>query len=235
MANSVWKFVKGHNDEKNEVTEAVIGMISTIFNFMRDELKTNYEYYNDLEQMVKIQLDTKKDNCSYFWDWMDNHGLNLINSLVNTPFLENDEELLDLLDYRIYILEADIESGILDNTFSSIAETLTSIVEYTKAKYEIASTKSTDIIEVGWETLSNFIENISYETDIFTESSEDWAPLYAELNNSLAQEMYTYSENTYKQDIKIQWNLENPAEFQQDFCYYFTRRDENHGPSISDI
>lgn len=258
MANSIWKFVKGYDIKQNDVNDAIIEIISKMLSFMRDELKADYKQYSDIYQMIESKLSTSQSEHMYFWKWMDSHGTDLIQSIVTTPISSEDEELLDLIDYRLYIMEADISSGIPDNMFSSMAGTLTSIANYIITKNEIAVSLGEDTLKndnTSNELVDELVEDISYDLEQFAQNYIITGQYFESTSDSIfeaiiKEQVITYnatkpilSQNVYmdslsflKEDIETYgFELENPAEIQQDFCYYFGRRDESHGTCISNI
>ncbi|MEH7885634.1 hypothetical protein V7654_15145 [Bacillus sp. JJ1609] len=183
-------FFGGKHYQENEAHEILNNFFEQILEYFTNNLGVDVKNYSNINELVNSQ--PEDNNADYFWSWMKNSGLDLINKVLCNK-LSQSEEFLDLLDHRVFVLEMDIDSGIKGNVYHSFAESLKVISEaqetfnQTSAATQVTITNGTKITEV---------------IKVTAHPSTDFIWVNAYLNENLGQS----------------WN--NPAETQRDFCYY---------------
>lgn len=107
---------ESYNGEANNILNNIV---YKIFGAFQDFLEMDYTLYNNIDEMINSGI-LKDNEHSYFWSWFQEHGKDTLPKILNLQ-LEDTEEILDCLDQRLYILEADIENKLVSNFFESIA------------------------------------------------------------------------------------------------------------------
>lgn len=128
MNGNLWGFLGIQRVTLTKTDEKVNHMIKNIFDTLSNLLDINISKYKDIHQLINDKR-VLNDSQSYFWDWLNEKGYPYLQEILKINF-PNDETLLELLDYRQMVLELDLETQMIDNYFTSIADTLESIKEY---------------------------------------------------------------------------------------------------------
>ncbi len=187
-------FFGGVNYQESEAHEILNNFFDQILDFFKNQLRVNVEDYSNINELVYSQ--PTDSEASYFWNWMKNTGMDLINKIVLHKLSQADE-FLDLLDHRIYVLEVDIDSGLKDSVYHSFAESLKAISELQEIINQSAAAK--DVSKIGDGT-------------IITEMLKSHT-------NPLNGFIWVDSTNSISSGV----NWKNPAENQQGFCYYLDK------------
>lgn len=195
-----WGFFGSPRQQNSEAHEILKNYFEKIYLFIGTNIDSEIDKYFNIENLVNQHLNTSDEN-SYFWNWMDKHGLELINELLHAN-LNDEDEFLDLLDHRLYILDADIASGLNDNVFTSIADSLKYINDFVTVMNETTATVP---------TIEATISSGTFRTGPLHQ------PMWNFGNNFIRTNL---NNETFKEIWK---NSLNPAEIQQDFCYYLVR------------
>lgn len=192
-----WNFFGGYNYQESEAHEILDNFFDQILTFINEQLEVNVEDYTNINELVSSQLSNREESIVYFWNWLDNTGINLISNILQSKLSQSDE-FLDLLDHRLYILEMDIESQIKDSVYHSIADSLKSINDFLEIINQSAA--AIEDRKIGHGTVI---------TDL--------------VNNDLNSNYYVWVNSKVNMDTNNTWNLLNPAEIRQDFCYYLDK------------
>lgn len=193
-----WNFFDGISYQESEAHIILDNYLNQVLLFMEDHLGVNVADFNNINTLVDSQLFNKDPDVLYFWDWMDSKGIEMFRTILRSNLLQTDE-FLDLLDHRLYVLELDMQSNIKDNIYHSIAESLNTISDCLDAKNQTSASKE---------------QKISLGTII-----SDYNQLV--LKNYYNEYVITRGNMMVdKYNTEFYWNSRNPAETQQDFCYY---------------
>lgn len=189
MSKNIWELMGTSRHSKSESDIILENIISKIFISFEKILNVDISSYSSLEELIDQKPDIDHDKL-YFWNWFIDYGKDQLKLIASTR-IDDKDETLDFLDYRDFILESDIKSGITDNVFTSIADTLTMIGNYIETSNQHSVTKAiSDILS------DQFIINLG-ETEKYKSLSSSWT-----LNSNK------------------ELNQKNPAEIEQDFCYH---------------
>lgn len=179
MSFNVWEFLNVHINNNNEAESLLNELFSKMLISLAKQLDIDIYSYKDFESLVESNKDSEK---GYFFRWLEDEGFSNIKN-IELVELEDTDEVVHFLRYRLMLLEMDIENDLTDNLLMSFAETLTTIDEFIGAYLEQAATSTFEI------------------TDL--------------------EESLYIPKSIYYQNHDVQWKYEvNPADIQQDFCYY---------------
>ncbi|WP_100010116.1 hypothetical protein [Lentibacillus sediminis] len=138
MINNLERFIGVQQRIVSDADKKMNGLMEQIFQTLDDLLIINFNQYHDIHKLIEEKR-SQDNETAYFWDWLDEHGLEKMKRIAQSS-LPNSEELHDLLEYRKMLLELDAESQIADSLFTSIADTLSQIDEFVGAISEEAAT-----------------------------------------------------------------------------------------------
>lgn len=116
------------NISKSSIGEAdriLEEILISIFNAIDELLGMRYQDYKSLNEMIDDGVE-KKDQYSYFWSWLKDHGIDSLDKIISLS-LNDTDNTLDILEDRMFIIELDIKNGIISSFFESIASTFTVI------------------------------------------------------------------------------------------------------------
>ncbi|MCA1010376.1 hypothetical protein [Halobacillus halophilus] len=134
MTNTLFSFIGVHKDINTEADEKFVAIVQQIMTSI--EKLTGFEL-NDYDSLQDLIDDAKVNGGKqrYFWDWLDEKGQGSLKTILRHSLPDNDD-VLDLLEYREMLLEIDVQNGILSSYFTSVADTLYAIREVTLAYLE---------------------------------------------------------------------------------------------------
>ena len=89
----------------------------------------SYEAYRSIELLLDAAEQKEKNPYSYFWSWLREHGLRKMKVIAGKELGVMDE-LLDLLEYRLFVLGQDVDSQNLHNIIESIADCIDAVFRF---------------------------------------------------------------------------------------------------------
>lgn len=125
MSRDIWSFVGVPRSINGETDQILNSIFNKMFEAFNDFLNMSHKNYTSIEDMIHDGIN-KKDQYSYFWDWFNDHGIFILRKIAIATY-PNFDETLDCLEDRLYIIESDINNGLINSIFDSIADTFTAI------------------------------------------------------------------------------------------------------------
>ncbi|HLQ82711.1 MAG TPA: hypothetical protein VK121_02535 [Pseudogracilibacillus sp.] len=143
MCEELFDFMEVDKTTHTTLDQMKEDLIFNMLNHMEKVLHVNFKDYDNMSQLIeeKIKLD---EDVSYFWDWLEHYGYKRIKTILEHS-LGNHEDLEAELEYRQFVLEMDIESNVLDNFFTSVADTVSMLYDLNDKNSEIAVTLNDEI------------------------------------------------------------------------------------------
>jgi len=130
MQISVWESVGFQKNNSNEATKIINDILHCFSDSIKTFLEIDIDNFNNLYELIDYGR-SLNNSYSYFWDWFFNYGIKKI-ELIALSKLYPTDEILDFLDYRLYVLKTDIENKIAEGIISSLVETVTEIHNFVK-------------------------------------------------------------------------------------------------------
>ena len=84
----------------------------------------DYKNISNIEEL--ISAGEKKGDHLYFWKWLRENSLDVISKIPNKK-LNDDNDTLDILEYRLYILNEEFENGNIDALIVSLTEVISDL------------------------------------------------------------------------------------------------------------
>jgi hypothetical protein len=117
----------GKTIDAGETYQLLNNFYGKILSFFEKEMDIKVNDVKSIEELAEIMIGNES-SYSYFWRWVHDNGLPLIKKISESDMVDNDE-FLDFIEHRLFILNCDIESGIKDSVFHSIAMSLNELVD----------------------------------------------------------------------------------------------------------
>lgn len=172
VVDNIWKFLGIQRTERTESDKLLSEILSNALTRLFRSTGLSPSEFSSLSEMVEFgrQLDNE---YSYFWDWMKEYGIGYLNK-IGKASLPDTEDTQEFLEYRKFILEMDIESGIVSNLFISVAELLKAVDEFINSYKELAASVENYEMEYSDETIffndnfcihqENFVWNLTLDS-----------------------------------------------------------------------
>lgn len=126
--SNIWEFLGSKKNGCNESEQILYKILGRFFEGIEMFSGLSYKNFDNIESMITVAK-SKHDSYSYFWDWFEEIGISRLKVIASEKFDVSDETL-DLLEYRLFILNEDIDSNILHNIIESLADTIGEIYKY---------------------------------------------------------------------------------------------------------
>lgn len=123
MFNKIRPFFLNSKTSDSESEKLLDQFFSKFFDSMKKMLNVDVGNYGNIKEMLNL-IDKKEYN--YFWEWFRKKGLVKINDILYKNISDSDD-ILDLLDYRILILELDIDNNNFDSIIESFIDSIDNI------------------------------------------------------------------------------------------------------------
>lgn len=151
MNENIWGFMGIQRMDQTESDRLLTSIMKSMMNSLFHVTHLSPSDFSSFTDMVKYGIELN-DDYSYFWDWMNEYGLDYIEIMGKTT-LTDTEETLDFLAYRQMLLEMDIENEIVFNLFLSISELLTAVNEFIQMRLESAATYQEYDLDISGEPI----------------------------------------------------------------------------------
>lgn len=125
MKISIWDSVGFQKNDLIETTKIIGDILHCFSDSIKTFLEIDIDNFNNLNELVDYGR-SLNNSYSYFWDWFFNYGIEKIDLIASSKLYPTDE-ILDFLEYRLYVLKTDMENKIVEGIISSLVETVTEI------------------------------------------------------------------------------------------------------------
>ncbi|OZQ62780.1 hypothetical protein CA600_21185 [Paenibacillus sp. VTT E-133280] len=136
MNKDLWDFIGVSRSSSGEANQILDIIISKMFGALGKFLNMPYQNYRNLDEMINDGI-YKDNQYTYFWKWFKDYGQMALHKISSTHFISSDDTL-DCLEDRLFIIESDIDNGLISSVFESIASTFTAIENLISTNEELA-------------------------------------------------------------------------------------------------
>ncbi len=126
--SNVWNFIGVSKTIDNEAERLLDQLFEKVFVNIQGFSGLSYKEFRNIEDMVD-NAKHSENSYSYFWSWLENQGIVKLKKIASTRFY-SDDETLDLLEYRMFVLEQDMEGNIVHNLIESLADGISEIYKF---------------------------------------------------------------------------------------------------------
>ena len=131
LFNALWSFFGVDKKVVTETDRKLINLLDRYFAVVRDVAGVNYKEYNNIDQFIDAFASASQNN-KFFGVWLKSFGKKTLKDIAELNFPSQSENLLDIIDYREFVLDQEIENGISDDLLTSITDSISFIYEELK-------------------------------------------------------------------------------------------------------
>ncbi len=116
----LWKFIGAEKSIDDGMQTSLTQLFKDYFESIKQFTGLDYDEFISVDEMITKGLQLNNSSV-YFWSWLEKIGVKKLQEIAKAEFCI-DDEFSDLIEYRRFILEQDIETGISHNLFESLAD-----------------------------------------------------------------------------------------------------------------
>ena len=112
-----------------EPEQKLFNLLNEYFSAIGKVAGMNYLESKNVNEFIMVAKQ-RAPQYGYFWDWLDRYGSKKLTSLSRMQFdLSNKEEVIEVIDYRLFVLEQYEQNGVDSTLLTSIADSLSFVCE----------------------------------------------------------------------------------------------------------
>ena len=134
LDGSLWSFLGVKKIIASQSEKMLTELLSAYFSKISNVAGIDYLQCENLDEFV-ASATTSNPEYDYFWNWLDQYGKNTLHEtsvLFENTQLDDGKENIAFINYRLFLLQTDLESGDFQGLVYALADTVDSIYEFLK-------------------------------------------------------------------------------------------------------